>query len=214
MQILMSREAPFVSSIADRGVSESRALEAAQRGDTAAFNELVLMYQTSVYNVALRTLGHSEDAADATQETFLAAYRAIEEFRGGSFKAWLLRIAVNTCYDLLRRRQRRPSTSLDVIVDESGDQPGFADRRVGPEQAALGAETVSVVEQGLLTLPDDQRVIVVLCDIQGLSYEEAAEAEGVALGTVKSRLSRARARLKQFLIERGELPAELERHEL
>jgi RNA polymerase sigma-70 factor, ECF subfamily len=214
MQILMSREAPFVSSIADRGVSESRALEAAQRGDTAAFNELVLMYQTSVYNVALRTLGHSEDAADATQETFLAAYRAIEEFRGGSFKAWLLRIAINTCYDLLRRRQRRPSTSLDVIVDESGDQPGFADRRVGPERAALGAETVSVVEQGLLTLPDDQRVIVVLCDIQGLSYEEAAEAEGVALGTVKSRLSRARARLRQFLIERGELPAELERHEL
>ena len=203
-----------MSSIAERGVAESRALEAAQRGDTAAFNELVLMYQTSVFNVALRTLGHSEDAADATQETFIAAYRAIEEFRGGSFKAWLLRIAVNTCYDLLRRKQRRPSTSLDVIVDESGDQAGFADRRVGPERAALAAETVSVVEQGLLTLPDDQRVIVVLCDVQGLSYEEAADAEGVALGTVKSRLSRARARLRQYLIERGELPAELERHEV
>ena len=203
-----------MSSIADRGVAESRALEAAQRGDTAAFNELVLIYQTSVYNVALRTLGHSEDAADATQETFIAAYRAIREFRGGSFKAWLLRIAVNTCYDLLRRRQRRPSTSLDVIVDESGDQTEFADRRVGPERAALGSETVSVVEQGLATLPDDQRIIVVLCDVQGLSYEEAAEAEGVALGTVKSRLSRARSRLRQFLIERGELPAELERHEV
>jgi RNA polymerase sigma-70 factor (ECF subfamily) len=210
----MNREAPFVSSIADRGVAESRALEAAQHGDTAAFNELVALYQTSVFNVALRTLGHSEDAADATQETFFAAYRAIREFRGGSFKAWLLRIAVNTCYDLLRRRQRRPSTSLDVMVDESGEQASFADRRVGPERAALAAETVSVVEQGLMTLPDDQRVIVVLCDIQGLSYEEAAEAEGVALGTVKSRLSRARARLRQYLIERGELPAELERHEL
>jgi RNA polymerase sigma-70 factor (ECF subfamily) len=203
-----------VSSIADRGVAESRALEAAQRGDTAAFNELVLIYQTSVYNVALRTLGHSEDAADATQETFIAAYRAIREFRGGSFKAWLLRIAVNTCYDLLRRRQRRPSTSLDVIVDESGDQTEFADRRVGPERSALASETVSVVEQGLATLPDDQRIIVVLCDVQGLSYEEAAEAEGVALGTVKSRLSRARSRLRQFLVERGELPAELERHEV
>ena len=213
-QIPKNHEAPFVSSIADRGVAESRALEAAQHGDTSAFNELVLMYQTSVYNVALRTLGHSEDAADATQETFLAAYRAMGEFRGGSFKAWLLRIAVNTCYDLLRRKQRRPSTSLDVIVDESGDQAGFADRRVGPERAALAAETVSVVEQGLLTLPDDQRIIVVLCDVQGLSYEEAADAEGVALGTVKSRLSRARARLRQYLVERGELPAELERHEL
>jgi RNA polymerase sigma-70 factor (ECF subfamily) len=189
-------------------------LEAAQRGDTSAFNELVLIHQTTVYNVALRTLGHAEDAADATQETFLAAYRAIREFRGGSFKAWLLRITVNTCYDLLRRRQRRPSTSLDVIVEESGDQPGFADRHVGPERAALGAETVSAVEQGLLTLPPDQRIIVILCDIQGLSYEEAAEAEGVAIGTVKSRLSRARARLRQFLAERGELPTELERHDL
>jgi len=203
-----------VSSIVDRDVAESRALEAAQRGDVGAFNELVLLYQTSVYNVALRTLGHPEDASDATQETFLAAYRAIRDFRGGSFKAWLLRIAVNTCYDLLRRRQRRPATSLDVMVEESGDQAGFADRRVGPERAALAAETVSVVEQGLMTLPDDQRIIVVLCDVQGLSYEEAAEAEGVALGTVKSRLSRARARLRQFLIERGELPSELERPDL
>jgi RNA polymerase sigma-70 factor (ECF subfamily) len=210
----MKREAPSVSSIAFPGVDEAQALEAAQRGDAAAFNELVLFYQTAVYNVAYRTTGHAEDAADATQETFLAAYRAIGDFRGGSFKAWLLRIAVNTCYDLLRRRQRRPSTSLDVMVEESGEQVIFSDKQIGPERAALSAETVSVVEQGLLTLPDDQRVIVVLCDIQGLSYEEAAEAEGVALGTVKSRLSRARARLRQFLIERGELPAELERHEV
>jgi len=179
-----------------------------------AFNELVLTYQTTVFNVALRTLGHPEDAADATQETFLSAYRAIAEFRGGSFKAWLLRIAVNTCYDVLRRRQRRPSTSLEVVVEESGDIPRLADRQVGPERAALGSETISAIEQALLTLPDDQRTIVVLCDIQGLSYEEAADVEGVALGTVKSRLSRARARLRQFLVERGELPGELERHDL
>jgi RNA polymerase sigma-70 factor (ECF subfamily) len=202
-----------VSSIADRGVAESQALEAAQRGDTNAFNELVLLHQTTVYNVALRTISHAEDAADATQETFVAAYRAMGDFRGGSFKAWLLRIAVNTCYDILRRRQRRPSTSLDVIVEESGESPIFADRQVGPEQAALGSETVSAVEQGLALLPDDQRTIVVLCDIQGLSYDEAAEIEGIALGTVKSRLSRARARLREFLTERGELPAELERHD-
>ena len=202
-----------MSSIADRGVAESRALEAAQRGDTNAFNELVLLHQTTVYNVALRTIGHSEDAADATQEAFVAAYRAMGDFRGGSFKAWLLRITVNTCYDLLRRRQRRPSTSLDVIVEEGGDNPMFADHQVGPERAALGSETVSMVEQGLQLLPDDQRTVVVLCDIQGLSYEEVAEIEGIALGTVKSRLSRARARLREFLTERGELPAELERHD-
>jgi len=203
-----------LSSIADRGVAESRALEAAQRGDPNAFNELVLLHQTTVYNVALRTVGHAEDAADATQETFVAAYRAMGDFRGGSFKAWLLRIAVNTCYDLLRRRQRRPSTSLDMMVDESGDNPHFADRQISPERAALGSETVSIVEQGLQLLPDDQRTIVVLCDIQGLSYEEASEIEGIALGTVKSRLSRARARLREYLTERGELPAELERHDV
>jgi RNA polymerase sigma-70 factor (ECF subfamily) len=203
-----------VSSIADRGVAESRALEAAQRGDTLAFNDLVLMYQTTVYNVALRTLGHPEDAADATQDAFLSAYRAIHEFRGGSFKAWLLRITVNTCYDILRRRQRRPSTSLEVMVEETGDSPRLADRQIGPERAALAAETVHTVEQALLLLPHDQRTIVVLCDVQGLSYEEAADVEGIALGTVKSRLSRARARLRQLLSERGELPAELGRHDL
>jgi RNA polymerase sigma-70 factor (ECF subfamily) len=100
------------------------------------------------------------------------------------------------------------------VVEESGDNARLADRQVGPERAALGAETVSIVEQALLTLPDDQRTIVVLCDVQGLSYEEAADVEGIALGTVKSRLSRARARLRQFLTERGELPAELERHDV
>jgi RNA polymerase sigma-70 factor (ECF subfamily) len=201
-------------SLVEPGAAESRALEAAQRGDVMAFNELVLTYQTTVFNVALRTLGHPEDAADATQETFLSAYRAIEEFRGGSFKAWLLRIAVNTCYDVLRRRQRRPSTSLEVVLEETGDTPHLADRQVGPERAALGAETVAVIEKALQTLPDDQRTIVVLCDVQGLSYEEAADIEGIALGTVKSRLSRARARLRQFLVDHGELPAELERHDL
>jgi RNA polymerase sigma-70 factor (ECF subfamily) len=97
-----------------------------------------------------------------------------------------------------------------VIVEEAGDQPSF---EISPERAALGAETVTAVEQALQTLPADQRSIVVLCDIQGLSYEEAADIEGIALGTVKSRLSRARVRLRQFLIERGELPSELERHD-
>jgi len=207
-------EAPSVSCVVEHGAAESRALAGAQRGDTAAFNELVLAYQTTVYNVALRTLGNPEDAADATQDTFLSAYRAMHEFRGGSFKAWLLRIAVNTCYDILRRRQRRPSTSLEVVVEETGDTPRLADRQTGPERAALTAETVSTIEDALMRLPDDQRTIVVLCDVQGLSYEEAADVERIALGTVKSRLSRARVRLRQLLTEKGELPAELERHDL
>lgn len=201
-------------SLVEHGAAESRALEAAQRGDPTAFNELVLAYQTTVFNVAVRTLGNPEDAADATQDAFVSAYRAIDEFRGGSFKAWLLRITVNTCYDILRRRKRRPSTSLEVMVEETGDNARLADRQIGPEWSAMTSETSSTIEQAILTLPDDQRTIVVLCDVQGLSYEEAAEVEGIALGTVKSRLSRARSRLRQFLVERGELPAELERHDL
>ena len=201
-----------MSSTTDPGAAEARALEAAQRGDVAAFNALVLAHQTTVYNVALRTLGNPEDAADATQEAFISAYRAVRDFRGGSFKAWLLRIAVNACYDILRRRQRRPSSSLEVVLEGGESDPGLADRRIGPERAALATETVAAVEAALLTLPEEQRALVVLCDVQGLSYEEAAEATGAALGTVKSRLSRARARLRDQLAARGELPGELERH--
>jgi RNA polymerase sigma-70 factor (ECF subfamily) len=201
-----------VSSVTDQGAVEARALEAAQRGDVAAFNELVLAHQTAVYNVALRTLGSPEDAADATQEAFLSAFRAIREFRGGSFKAWVLRIAVNACYDILRRRQRRPASSLELVLEGGESDPGLADRQVGPERAALGVETAAQVQAALLLLPDEQRTLVVLCDVQGLSYEEAAEATGAALGTVKSRLSRARARLREELTRRGELPGELERH--
>jgi RNA polymerase sigma factor (sigma-70 family) len=189
-----------------------RALEDARRGDVAGFNQLVYAYQTTIYNVALRTLGDRDDAADVTQEAFVSAYRNIREFRGGSFKAWLLRITVNGCYDLLRRRKRRPASSLEALrEDDVGDfEP--PDPSIGPETLALGSETARTIAGGLATLPEDQRVLVVLCDVRGLSYEEAAEVTSVALGTVKSRLSRARARLRVYLKERGELPSGPERH--
>lgn len=191
---------------------EASTLEAARQGDVAAFNRLVVQYQTLVYNVSLRTIGNRDDAADATQEAFVSAYRSIGTFRGGSFKAWLLRIAVNACYDVLRRRQRRPAGSLDEL-NEQGDVEVAAPDGLGPEAAAIGAETAGAIEAALATLPADQRVLVLLCDVQGLSYEEAADATQVALGTVKSRLSRARARLRDHLRQRGELPAGLQRHD-
>ncbi len=202
-----------VSFAADPSAAEAQALDAARRGDVAAFNKLVLMYQTVVYNVALRTVGNPEDAADATQEAFLSAFRAIREFRGGSFKSWLLRIAVNACYDVLRRRQRRPASSLDELTELGEGEFAPPDRVLGREAAAIGAETARVIQDGLATLPDEQRMLVVLCDVQGLSYEEAAEVSQVALGTVKSRLSRARARLRDYLAQRGELPGDFRRHE-
>lgn len=195
----------------DPSAAEGRALEAARRGDVAAFNQIVLTYQTVVYNVALRTLGSPEDAADVTQETFVSAFRAVREFRGGSFKAWLLRIAVNACYDHLRRRQRRPASSLDELEEHGDVDVGEPDVKHGPERSALSAETARAIQEGLTTLPDEQRMLVLLCDVQGLSYEEAAEVTHAALGTVKSRLSRARARLRDYLKDRGELPVEFRR---
>jgi RNA polymerase sigma-70 factor, ECF subfamily len=131
-------------------------------------------------------------AEDATQETFFAAYRSIKSYRGGTFRGWLLRIAANQCYDQLRRWQRQPT---DVLPD---DAP-VVDPEPLPEHVALNAETAAILERALAQLPPDQRLCVLLVDVQGLDYDEAAEALAVQLGTVKSRLSRARARLRELL---------------
>ena len=187
--------------------SERASIEAARRGDVAAFNRLVEEYQRLAYNVAYRTLGQPDEAADATQEAFLSAFRAIREFRGDSFKAWLLRIVVNACYDQLRRRQRHPTASLEALAEEAETEVVPPDPRPGPEVSALSSETAAVIQAALERLPDDQRLVVVLCDVQGLKYEEAAAALEVAVGTVKSRLSRARACLRDELAARGELPS-------
>ncbi|HEY0583375.1 MAG TPA: sigma-70 family RNA polymerase sigma factor [Chloroflexota bacterium] len=188
------------------------ALRAAQRGDVAAFNTLVVVYQRQLLNVCYRTLGNSEDAADATQDALLSAYRALRSFNGSAdgLRGWLLRIAINTCYDHLRRRQRRPAQSLDALGPDGEDEPGAADRLpdpgLGPEQRSLGAETARSIQEAIDRLPPDQRLTVILCDVQGLSYDEVARAMGVELGTVKSRLSRARAQLRELLTQKGELP--------
>ena len=155
---------------------ERAEVAAARRGDLAAFNRLVERYQRLAYNVAYRTLGQSEEAADATQEAFISAFRAMGGSRGDSFKAWLLRIVVNCCYDQLRRRQRQPTDSIEAIAEQHQYDPPLADRRPGPEPAALSRETAEAIQRALGTLPPDQRMVVVLCDVQGLSYEEAASA--------------------------------------
>jgi RNA polymerase sigma factor (sigma-70 family) len=186
-------------------------LAAAQRGDVVSFNALIEAYQRQVYNICYRTLGNAEDAADATQDAMLSAFRGIRSFNGSlaGLKSWLLRIAVNACYDQLRRRQRRPAESLDALSAPDADSPAdrLADLEPTPEQQALGAETARHIQQAIDRLPSEQRLTVVLCDVQGLSYEEAAQAMSCELGTVKSRLSRARAQLRVLLIEKGELPA-------
>lgn len=184
-----------------------------QNGDVNAFNSLVLRYQQAVYNVNLRMLGDRDTAADVTQETFIAAFRAIQSFRGGSsFRAWLLRIASNLSCDYWRRANRHPADSLESLTDE--DEPYSAsamsslvetDREVNPEEALLNQELQEVIQRGLEELPLDQRVAVILCDIQGLSYEEIATSTQTTLGTVRSRIARGRARLRNYLQKHKEL---------
>ena len=196
-------------------------IRAARTGGIEAFNRLVEQHQRHVYNVCYRTLGNAEDAADATQEAFLGAYRGIGSFRGApdGFRPWLLRIAVNACYDQLRRRKRRPAESLETfstgrdLDDEAGPADRLADPAPGPEHVALSSERARGIEAALARLSPDQRLTVVLCDVQGLSYEEAAHAMSVELGTVKSRLSRARAQLRDVLEAAGELPSAARRLE-
>jgi len=184
-----------------------------QRGEVNAFNSLVLRYQQTVYNVNLRILGDRDTAADVTQETFIAAFRAIQSFRGGSsFRAWLLRIASNLSYDYWRRVNRHPVESLEDLTDE--EQPYAASvmsslvataREVNPEEALLNQELQEVIQRGLEELPLDQRISVILCDVQGFSYEEIATTTQTTLGTVRSRIARGRSRLRNYLQKHKEL---------
>ena len=194
-------------------MDESALIQSARKGDLDAFNTLVLTYQHQVYNLAYRIMGEEAAASDATQEAFVSAYKNLKSFRGGSFKSWLLRIVTNACYDDLRRRKRRPATSLDELTDgEDGeaefDVPAPDD---APEIIAQRHELASLIQQGITTLPDDQRIVLVLSDVQGMSYDEIASMTNSNLGTVKSRLSRARAKLREYLQGRGELLPEIYR---
>jgi len=186
-------------------VDEKALIAAARRGDTGSFNRLVSHYQDMVYNVAYRILGDADAAADASQDTFLSAYKAIANFKGGSFKSWLLRITTNACYDQLRLHQRRPTSSLDAIYTDTDPSSHFINGRETPEEHALRQELGQILQQAIHTLPPDQRVTLVLSDVQGLSYKEVSEVTRVSVGTVKSRLSRARARLRDRLMEQREL---------
>ncbi|RLC65788.1 MAG: RNA polymerase subunit sigma-24 [Chloroflexi bacterium] len=189
-------------------MEEQELISRSHDGDIEAFNQLVERYQRLVYNLALRMLGNAETAEDAAQDTFLSAYKAIGKFRGGSFRAWILRIAANACHDEMRAARRARVASLDDLMEELGDFIADNDAE-SPEDYTLRRELSRFINEGLTHLPEDQRLVVILCDIQGLSYEEISEATNSSLGTVKSRLNRGRARLRDFFLQRRELlPAE------
>lgn len=182
------------------GTDEQSLIATAQRGDLEAFNTLVLRYQDAVFSVTYRIMGDEPSAADAAQDTFITAYRRLETYKGGNFKAWLLRVATNTCYDALRYHKRRPATHLDDLVSEDYDDgPPIPDDSITPEQAVQQRELNDAIQDCISQLKEDQRVVLVMSDVQGYSYQEIAETASVQLGTVKSRLSRARTALRRCL---------------
>jgi len=191
-------------------MDEESLIREAKRGDLDAFNRLVIEYQSRAFNLAFRFMGDPASAADVTQDAFISAFRGIGKFRGGSFRSWLLRIVVNGCYDELRRRKRRPSASLDEYSDD-GDRllveagTSFSHETEKPEQEAERSEVRPAIEKCLEELPPEFKVVALLVDVQGYDYREAAQIIGKPVGTVKSRLARARGRLRECLQRRGEL---------
>ena len=181
-----------------------------QAGETEAFEDLVRAHEKTVYNLALRMTGNPQDAEDMAQEAFLKAYRSLPEFRGESkFSVWLYRIVSNVCLDHLRRQSRRPAVSL-TTEDEEGEaqQWDVPDESLSPERLLEQKLTREAVQKGLRQLPEEQRQILLLREIKGLSYEEIGEILALEPGTVKSRIFRARKRLCAFLLQEGNIPDE------
>jgi RNA polymerase sigma-70 factor (ECF subfamily) len=189
-------------------MDEAGLIKDAQKGDLEAFNSLILTYQDRVYNQAFRVLGDYQSADDATQEAFISAYKNLRSFRGGSFRAWLLRIVTNACYDELRRKKRRPTTPLEPVDDEGNEIESphwIVDADESPEENLDRIELANAIQTCLEQLNEDFRVVVVLVDVQGFDYLEASEVIGKPLGTIKSRLARARYRMRECLQDFWEL---------
>lgn len=191
------------TAFADDGADE-RLIAAAQRGDINAFNDLVTRHERVVFSVCMRLLRDASSAEDATQDTFIRAWSAIDSFRGGMVRPWLLRIATNRAYDVLRSRARRPTWSLDAELFESQPEWTTQSHKEAPESYATRSELAGFLEDALGELPDDQRLAIVLADVQGYGYDDIASITGVAIGTVKSRISRGRSALRALLRDNTE----------
>ena len=183
--------------------NERDMIERASRGDAAAFNRLMEQHERRMYAVAPRMCGNREDAQDCLQEAMLRVYRAIGGFKGqSSFSTWVYRITMNTCLDELRRKKNRQSTSLDSLLD-MGWSP--SDDTNAPEKQAIRSELRRNLNRAIQELPEEMRSAVVLRDIQGFSYEEIAHMLEINVGTIKSRISRGREKLREKMKENAEL---------
>ncbi len=185
-------------------VHESDLVSMSAQGDLEAFNQLVLKYQDLVFSVARSILGDDDTAQDAAQEAFISAFQHVTSFRGGSFRSWLLRITTNTCYDFLRAQKRRPTVAL-YPEDANGNQvetpPWLADPHPSAQDELEQNEFSRALYRWLDELPTPFRTVITLIDLNGVDYAEAAQALSIPVGTVKSRLARARLRMKERLSE-------------
>ncbi len=183
-------------------MDEVSLINAAKQGDLDSFNRLVLAHQDLIYGHAYRMMGDTNAAEDATQEAFIAAFRNLRQYRGGSFRGWLLRIVTNACYDELRRKKRRSALPLEPISaeDESNDEmPWMVDPGERPEEAIQRKELGNAIQHCLEKLPTEFRVVLILVDIQGFDYQEASYTINKPVGTIKSRLARGRLNLRNCL---------------
>ena len=186
-------------------IDEKKVVKRAAKGDADAFEQLVLTYQTPIYNLCLRMTGNPEDAADLSQEAFIKAWKNLAGFQFESaFSTWLYRLASNACLDFLRSMKRRPQLSLTVEDDDGEAQTiDLPDPSATPEEAAVAKEEREALTRAMLSLDEQQRQILTLRAINDLSYAEIAGILGVKEGTVKSRLARSRDALRKILLERG-----------
>lgn len=186
-------------------MTEQELVAAARRGDKNAFGQLVADNQAMVYSLAYRMTGHADDAEDLAQEAFLNAWRGLDKFRGqSSFSTWLYRLTSNACVDFLRKKKRRGELSMTLEEDgEEEKQADIADERWSPQEEVERQETREAVRQGLAALSPDHREVLLLRELEGLSYREIGQRLGLEEGTVKSRIARGRLALRDHLIKSG-----------
>ncbi len=182
-------------------MEEQELIRRCQQGDEAAFETLIHLHEKKIYALCRRMCRDEDDALEAAQDAFLAVWRGIGNFRAdAAFSTWLYRLATNACLDLLRREKKRGG---DVSLDDEDAAVDPVDAAPLPEEAVERAETQRMVREALYALPDDYRQVLLLRETEQLSYQEIASATGLELGTVKSRISRARLALRNYLAAGG-----------
>jgi RNA polymerase sigma-70 factor (ECF subfamily) len=210
LRIAVRRDPQIVEDLRSTTVSDDPVqrrdlilLERARSGDLDAFNDLVACYQDHLYALVVRMVPDRDQAADAVQEAFFSAYRKMGTFRGGSVRSWLSRICVNAAMDAQRAKKRRPAQPYPELEDESWQPP--AGEEADPLATAMTTERTRVLNDALARITHDQRIAIVLFDVEGYDYAEIADMTGVSLGTVKSRIHRGRLALRTLLEDRMEL---------